>query len=224
MGLGNHNGMFSDFVGEITLCRIRLQFGQDVPDSGQEHPAHSDDRFLVPTTSLDSAVAFFAFGIFVGFDDRIGNLNQQRFQVAASTGDASGFHLPVTLVIPRAAASPGNQVLRGGKYRHIHADLGDESNSCQWSSRKPRDSANQFQLVRVRFRKPKDFGFDMLPVFIELVDMQQTFLEFDSLFTRHSSINSGLNFFNRVFAAPVDKWGNVKMLTRMFQNVLNDGT
>ena len=53
---GNHNGMLSDFVGEITLCRIRLQFGQDVPDSGQEHPAHSDDRFLVPATSLDSSL------------------------------------------------------------------------------------------------------------------------------------------------------------------------
>lgn len=131
LGLGDHNGMFGDLIGEITLCRIRLQFGQDVPDSGQEHPAHSDDRFLVPATSLDPAIAFFAFGIFVRFDDGVGNLNQQGLQVAASTGDAGGFYLLVTLIIPGAAAGPGNQVLRGGKYRHIHADLGDESNSCQ---------------------------------------------------------------------------------------------
>ena len=46
----NHNGMLSDFVGEITLYRIRLQFGQDVPDSGQEHPAREmrvDFTFLL---------------------------------------------------------------------------------------------------------------------------------------------------------------------------------
>ena len=110
LGLGNYNGMLSNLVGKITLCRIGLQFVQDVPDSGQEHPAHSDDRFLVPTTSLDSAVAFLAFGIFVRFNDGIGDLNQQRFQVAASTGDAGGFHLFIALVIPRTAPGPGNQV------------------------------------------------------------------------------------------------------------------
>lgn len=157
----------------------------------------------MPTTSLDPAVAFLAFGIFVRFNDRIGDLNQQRFQVAAS---------------------PGNQVLRGGKYRHVHADLGDESNSCQWSSRKTRDSADQFQLVRVRFCKAKDFCFDILPVFIELVDVQQTFLEFGGLFTRHSSVHSNLNFLNRVFTAPVNKRSHIKLLSRMVQNVLDDGT
>ena len=75
LGLGDHNGMFGDLIGEITLCRIRLQFGQDVPDSGQEHPAHSDDRFLVPAAGLEPTVAFPAFGILVGFDDSICNLD-----------------------------------------------------------------------------------------------------------------------------------------------------
>ena len=117
--------MLRNLVSEIPLCRIRLQFGQDVPDSGQEHPAHSDDRFLVSATSLDSAVAFLAFRIFVGFNDRIGDLNQQRFQVASGTGDAGGFHLLAALVISGAAASPGNQMLCGREHRHIHANLGD---------------------------------------------------------------------------------------------------
>ena len=81
---GNHNGMLSDFVVEMTLCRIRLQFGQDVPDSGQEHPAHSDDRFLVPAAGFDPAVALFAFRVLVRFDNGICHLNQQRFQIAAS--------------------------------------------------------------------------------------------------------------------------------------------
>lgn len=41
--------MLRQLVGKITLCGIRLQLGQDVPDSGQKHPAYSDNRFLVPT-------------------------------------------------------------------------------------------------------------------------------------------------------------------------------
>jgi len=53
----------------------------------------------------------------------------------------------------------------------------------------------------------------MLPVFIELVDVQQAFLEFSRLFTGYRSVHSGLNFFNRMLVAPVNKRGNVKLLT-----------
>ena len=74
------------------------------------------------------------------------------------------------------------------------------------------------------FCKPKDFSFDMLSVFIELVDVQQTLLEFGGLFTRHSPVHSSLNFLNRVFTTPVNKWSYVKLLSRIVQNVLNDGT
>lgn len=115
-------------------------------------------------------------------------------------------------------------MLRGGKYRHIYADLRDEGNSCQWSGRKAWDSADQFQLMRIRFCKPKDFGFNMLPVFIELVDVQQTLLEFSGLFTRHSPVHGSLNFLNRVFTASVNKGSHIKLLSRMVQNVLDDGT
>lgn len=70
--------MLSQFIFKITLCRIGLQLRQDVPDSGQEHPAHGNNSFLVAAASLDSAVPFPAFGIFVGFDDGICYLNQKR--------------------------------------------------------------------------------------------------------------------------------------------------
>ncbi len=93
----------------------------------------------------------------------------------------------------------------GGKYRHIHTDFGDERNRCQRSGRESRDCTDQFQLVGIRFGKPKDFGFYMLPVLIELVDVQQTFLEFGSLFTGYRSVLSGLNLFNRMLTAPVNK-------------------
>ena len=64
----------------------------------------------------------------------------------------------------------------------------------------------------------------MLAVFIELVDVQQAFLELGGLFTGYCPIYSSLNLFNRVLAAPVDKWGHIKLLTGMVQDVLDDGT
>ena len=36
---------------------IRHKLGEDVPDSGQEHLAYSDNGFLVTSASLDAAVA-----------------------------------------------------------------------------------------------------------------------------------------------------------------------
>lgn len=163
-------------VGEIALSRIRFQPGQDVPDSG-EHPAHGDDCFLVPTAGLDPAVAFLTFEVLVIFDDGIRDLNQERLQIAASTGNTGGFHFLVALVVTRATASSGNQVLCGEKYRHIHANLRDESDSRQQCGREIRNCADQLQLVGIGLCKPKDLSFDMLAVFIELVDVQQAFLE-----------------------------------------------
>ena len=108
--------MLCQLVGKITLCGIGLQLEQDVPDSGQEHPAYSDDRFFVPTASFDSAVAFPAFRVPVGFYDSVCYLNQQRLQIAASSGDPCGLHFLVALVISRTASGPGDQVLCRGKY------------------------------------------------------------------------------------------------------------
>ena len=84
--------------------RVRHELGQDVPDSGQEHLAHSDNGFLVTTTSLDAAIAFSKFRMLSGMDERVGHLNQKRFQVRACTGNASGLNLCAALVIPWATA------------------------------------------------------------------------------------------------------------------------
>lgn len=78
--------------------------------------------------------------------------------------------------------------------------------------------------MRVGLGKPKDFGFDMSPVFVELVDVEQTFLEFGRLFTGYRPVHGSLNLLNRVLAAPVDKRGHIKLLARIVQNVLDDGT
>ena len=110
-----------------------------------------------------------------------------------------------------------------GKYRHIHANLGDKGHSRQRSGGEARNRADQFQLVRIGLGKPEDFGFDMLPVCIQLVDVQQAFLEFGCLFTGYRPVHGSLDFLNRMLAAPVDKRRYIKLLTRMLQNVLDNG-
>ena len=78
----------------------------DVPDSGQEHPANSNDRLLVAATSLNSAVTLSAFRVFVGLDDSVCDLNQQRLQITSGAGDASGLYRFAALVVTRTAACP----------------------------------------------------------------------------------------------------------------------
>ena len=38
--------------------RVKLQLGQNDPDSGQEHTADSEDGFFVTTARLDAAITF----------------------------------------------------------------------------------------------------------------------------------------------------------------------
>ena len=85
---------------------IRYELGEDVPDSGQEHLAYSDNGFLVSSAGLDPAVAFREFRMLLGVDESIGYLNQKRFEKRTCTGNARGFDFSATLVISWTAASP----------------------------------------------------------------------------------------------------------------------
>ncbi len=69
--------------------------------------------------------------------------------------------------------------------------------------------------MRIRLRKAQDFSLNRFTVSIELIDMQQAFSELCSLLTGYRTINSGLNFLNRVLATSVDERGNLKGLTGM---------
>ena len=85
---------------------IRHKLGKDVPDSGQEHLAYSDNGFLVTSASFDPAVAFREFRMLLGVDESIGYLNQKRFEKRTCTGNARGFDLSAALIISWTAASP----------------------------------------------------------------------------------------------------------------------
>ena len=102
---------------------IRNELSQDVPDSGQEHLAHSDDGFLVTTSGLDAAIALTKFRMFFRMNESIGNLNQKGFEVRASTGNACRLNLTAALVIPWTAASPRAKVFGCWKYGHVAAEL-----------------------------------------------------------------------------------------------------
>lgn len=127
--------------------RVRHELGQDVPDSGQEHLAHSDNGFLVTTTSLDAAIAFSKFRMLSGMDERVGHLNQKRFQVRACTGNASGLNLCAALVIPWATASPRTQVLGCWKYGHVAAYLRKDSNRRHRIIAEAGDSAQELENI-----------------------------------------------------------------------------
>lgn len=127
--------------------RVRHELGQDVPDSGQEHLAHSDNGFLVTTTSLDAAIAFSKFRMLSGMDERVGHLNQKRFQVRACTGNASGLNICAALVIPWATASPRTQVLGCWKYGHVAAYLRKDSNSRHRIIAEAGDSAQELENI-----------------------------------------------------------------------------
>ena len=120
--------MFSDLLSEKTVRRIRLELGEYVPDSGQEHPADGDDGLLVAAASLQAAVAFLELRVFVRVNDSVGDLDEERLEVGPGSGNAGGFDLEVALVIAWTAAGPGSEMLGGGKYGHLGADLRDDGN------------------------------------------------------------------------------------------------
>ncbi len=88
------------------LRRVRHKLGEDVPDSGQEHLAHSDDGFLVTTASLDAAVAFAKFGMLLGANEGISDLNQKGLEVRTRAGNSRRLDFAAALVISWTAASP----------------------------------------------------------------------------------------------------------------------
>lgn len=90
--------------------RVRHELGQDVPDSGQEHLADSDNSLFMTPAGFDPVIPLFKFRVLFGFDQRIGDLDKKRFQITAGAGDPPGFYFLVALVITGTAASPGDKM------------------------------------------------------------------------------------------------------------------
>ena len=122
-------------------------------------------------SGLQPAVACFAFGILVGLDHSVGNLNENGLEVRSGPGNAGRFHFTAALVIAGAAACPGNQMLCGRTHRHIRADLGKDSNSGHQITGQAGSSPDQAELGGVRLSQAKDFLFNIFLVYADLINV-----------------------------------------------------
>ena len=100
MGLGEGLGDEGRLRDSIAVWGIGFAFAKHVPDSGQEHAANGDDGFFVAAMSLDAAVANAEFGVILGFNDGVGDLDKNRFQVGTRL---DGF---IAFIISGAATRP----------------------------------------------------------------------------------------------------------------------
>ena len=216
--------MFSDLLGEKTVRRVRLELGENVPDSGQEHSADGDDGLLVAAASLQAAVAFLELRVLVRVDDSVGNLNEERLEEGAGTRDAGGFDLKAALVVAWTASGPGSEMLGGGEYGHLGADLRDDGNSGHRISGEAGNGPKQAELVRIRFRQPAYFLLNRFFMRLYLVNMGQTFPELHSLLTGDRAVDSGLDLLDGMLTAPVNERSDVELLAGVIQNEVDDGT
>ena len=106
LGFGKGLGDEGRLRDSVANGGIGFAFAKHVPDSGQEHAANGDDGFLVTAVSLDAAVANAEFGVILGINDSVGDLDKSRLQARARSRDARGLDGFITLVISGAAARP----------------------------------------------------------------------------------------------------------------------
>ena len=199
-------------------------FRENVPDSGQEHPANGDNSLFMSAAGFQFAVALLAFGILVGLDHSVGDLNKNGLEVSGGPRNAGRFHFAVALVIAGTATCPGNQMLCGRKHRHIRANLGKDGNSGHRITGQAGSSPDQAEQSGIRFSQTKDLLFNIFLMCVDFIDVPQAFFEFRSLLTGYRSVNGSLNLLDGMLATFMDKRCNVELLARMLQNVADDGT
>ena len=88
---GKYLRVLSGYIRQVPFRAVGIAFGENIPDIGQEHPANGDNGLFVAPVSLDSAIVFFAFRVFIGFDNCICDLDKQKIQIGASIGNTCGF-------------------------------------------------------------------------------------------------------------------------------------
>lgn len=133
--------------------------------------------------SLDSAVTLLKFRVFVGFNECIGDLDQQRFQVSTRAGNSGGFNLSATAVVARTTACPGAEMFRRRKHGHIDTNFRNECNGGHRIGREARNGTNQLQRVGVWLGKTVDLGFNQFTMMFDLVNVVETFTKLNRLFS-----------------------------------------
>lgn len=136
-------------ITEITSRRIRFYLAKDVPDSGQEHPAYRNNRFLVTTAGFESSVAFPELRVMLGLNQGVGEMNEKRLEINSGMRDPGRLDFLRTLIIARTTSGPGDKLLGSGKDRHVSTDLRQDCDCSHRVRVKTRHSANESKLTLI---------------------------------------------------------------------------
>ena len=123
-------------------------------NSGKQHPANSNNRFLVPTTLFEQKIAVLDFRVLCGVANGESALHKQRFEESARTGDTSGFLLAGALIVLGNESRPRTEMFRRREHGHIHADFGDNGNGR--SGLDTRNGRNEINLRSEVFGKRRN--------------------------------------------------------------------
>ena len=87
---------------------------------------------------------------------------------------------------------------------------------------KPRNSPKQFQRVGILVSMIHDLYANLLPVRLQFINMGKTLHELNRLLSTNRAVDGHPYFFDRMLAAFVDERRNIKGLTGMSKDMLND--
>ena len=126
------------------------------------------------------------------------------------------------LVVPGAAACPGNEILGCRKYGHIAADFRKDQDCSHRILIHTRNGTNQIEMSRVGFHKSKNFLLNAIPVSVQLINVIQAFPQFDGLLRTDSAVNGILDLINRSLAVFVNERCDIELLTGVSKDVFGN--
>lgn len=199
----------------MRAAEIRIVRGvgfEDGVDGGQQHPANSNNCFLVPTTLFEQKIAVLDFRVLCGVANGESALHKQRFEESARTGDTSGFLLAGALIVLGNESRPRTEMFRRREHGHIHADFGDNGNGR--SGLDTRNGRNEINLRSEVFGKRRNKSIDFSTSLVNGVKVGTDNAEFRHLFGTNKSVHSGLDLADWRFAFRIDNRRNVEISVR----------
>ena len=76
----------------------------------------------------------------------------------------------------------------------------------------------------MRLCQTKNLGVKFSDTLLLLINKSKTYFQLGCLFMTDCTIYGSLNFLDGMLTARMDKRGHIKCLSRMLQNLLNNGT
>ena len=194
---------------------------EDGVNSGKEHSANSNNRFLVPATLFEQKIAVLNFRMLSRLANGESALHKQRLEESARTGDTSGFLLACALIVLRNKTCPRTEMFRRRKHGHIHANFRDNGNSRRGLD--TRNGRNEVNLRTELLGKRRDERIGFSTSFVNGVNVGTDNAEFRHLFETNKSVHSRLDFVNRSFTLRIDKRRDIEISVRANRKHVHNG-